>query len=82
MRALTRPLVVIPAYNEAARLGRERSAPRPGERVIASRQPRMGRLRAAGIGFGDEAANEAFCNSPNLPRFGPWDIQGNIQVHG
>jgi hypothetical protein len=34
------------------------------------------------IGFGDEAANEEFCNSPNLPRFGPWDIQGNIQVHG
>ena len=32
------------------------------------------------VGFGDEAANEAFCNSPNLPRFGPWDIQGNIQV--
>ena len=33
------------------------------------------------VGFGDEAANEAFCNSPNLPRFGPWDVQGNIQVH-
>ena len=33
-------------------------------------------------GFGDEAANEAFCNSPNLPRFGPWDIQGNVQVNG
>ena len=32
------------------------------------------------VGFGDEAANEAFCNSPNLPRFGPWDIEGNIQV--
>ena len=32
------------------------------------------------IGFGDEAANEAFCNSPNLPRFGPWEVQGNIQV--
>ena len=32
------------------------------------------------IGFGDEAANEAFCNSPNLPRFGPWDVQGNVQV--
>ena len=32
------------------------------------------------VGFGDEAANEAFCNSPNLPRFGPWDVQGNIQV--
>ena len=32
------------------------------------------------IGFGDEAANEAFCNSPNPPRFGPWDIEGNVQV--
>jgi hypothetical protein len=32
------------------------------------------------VGFGNEAANEAFCNSPNLPRFGPWDIQGNVQV--
>ena len=34
------------------------------------------------IGFGDEAANEAFCNSPNLPRFGPWDVEGNVQVSG
>jgi len=34
------------------------------------------------VGFGDEAANEAFCDSPNLPRFGPWDVQGNVQVHG
>jgi len=32
------------------------------------------------IGFGNEAANEAFCASPNLPRFGPWDVQGNVQV--
>lgn len=32
------------------------------------------------VGFGNEAANEAFCNSPNLPRFGPWDVQGDIQV--
>src|SRR5438552_5029090 len=32
------------------------------------------------VGFGDEAANEAFCNSPNLPRFEPWDVQGNVQV--
>jgi hypothetical protein len=38
--------------------------------------------RSSLIGFGDEAANEAFCNSPNLPRFGPWDVQGNIQVSG
>jgi hypothetical protein len=36
--------------------------------------------RSSLIGFGDEAANEAFCNSPNLPRFGPWVIQGNVQV--
>ena len=36
--------------------------------------------RSSLIGFGDEAANEAFCNSPNLPRFGPWDVQGNVQV--
>ena len=32
------------------------------------------------VGFGDQAANDAFCNSPNLPRFGPWDVQGNVQV--
>ena len=32
------------------------------------------------IGFGSEAANEAFCNSPNLPRFGPWDVRGNVQI--
>jgi hypothetical protein len=32
------------------------------------------------VGFGDEAANEAFCNSPALPRFGPWQIQGKVQV--
>jgi len=36
--------------------------------------------RSSLVGFGDETANEAFCNSPNLPRFGPWDVQGNIQV--
>ena len=36
--------------------------------------------RSSLIGFGDEAANEAFCNSPNLPRFGPWDVVGNVQV--
>jgi hypothetical protein len=36
--------------------------------------------RSSLIGFGDEAANEAFCNSPNLPRFGPWDVQGNVQI--
>jgi hypothetical protein len=38
--------------------------------------------RSSLIGFGDEAANAAFCNSPNLPRFGPWDVQGNVQVRG
>jgi hypothetical protein len=32
------------------------------------------------VGFGNEAANEAFCNSPALPRFGPWDVEGNVQV--
>jgi len=32
-------------------------------------------------GFGDEAANEAFCNSPDPPRFGPWDVdKGDIRV--
>jgi hypothetical protein len=36
--------------------------------------------RSSLIGFGDEAANEAFCSSPNLPRFGPWDVQGNVHV--
>jgi hypothetical protein len=34
------------------------------------------------VGFGDEAANEAFCASPALPRFGPWDVVGNVQVRG
>ena len=38
--------------------------------------------RSTLIGFGDEAANEAFCASPNLPRFGPWDVQGNVRVQG
>jgi hypothetical protein len=38
--------------------------------------------RSTLIGFGSEAANEAFCNSPNVPRFGPWDVDGNIQVRG
>jgi hypothetical protein len=36
--------------------------------------------RSSLLGFGDEAANEAFCNSPNLPRFGPWDVDGDIKV--
>jgi hypothetical protein len=36
--------------------------------------------RSSLIGFGNEAANEAFCNSPALPRFGPWDVQGEVQV--
>jgi hypothetical protein len=36
--------------------------------------------RSSLVGFGDEAANEAFCNSPNLPRFGPWDVEGDIKV--
>lgn len=36
--------------------------------------------RSSLLGFGDEAANEAFCASPNLPRFGPWDVKGDIKV--
>ena len=36
--------------------------------------------RSSLIGFGNEAANEAFCNSAALPRFGPWDVQGDVQV--
>lgn len=34
------------------------------------------------FGLGDEAANEAFCNSSNVPNpnFGPHAVQGNIQV--
>jgi len=32
-------------------------------------------------GFGDQAANEAFCDSSNPPRFGPFDVvRGNIVV--
>jgi hypothetical protein len=38
--------------------------------------------RSSLIGFGTEAANEAFCNNPAFPRFGPWDVQGNVQVRG
>ena len=35
------------------------------------------------IGAGDEAANEAFCNSAALPLFGPWELSGgNFQVDG
>lgn len=36
--------------------------------------------RSSLVGFGNEAANEAFCASPNLPRFGPWDVEGKIRV--
>lgn len=36
--------------------------------------------RSTLLGFGDEAANEAFCNSPNPPRFGPWDVDGQIRI--
>lgn len=37
--------------------------------------------RSTLAGLGDEAANEAFCNDPAPPRFGPFDVQGgNIQV--
>lgn len=38
--------------------------------------------RSSLVGFGTEAANEAFCNSPSLPRFGPWDVGGDVQVRG
>lgn len=32
-------------------------------------------------GFGDEAANEAFCADPAVPRFGPWEVWvGDIRV--
>ena len=34
------------------------------------------------VGIGDEAENEAYCNSPDGPRFGPFDVTGNLQVHG
>ena len=35
-------------------------------------------------GFGDEAANEAFCNVDDVPNpnFGPHPVMGNIQVRG
>jgi len=34
------------------------------------------------LGFGDEAANQAFCDSPNPPRFGPWTVtKGPLLVH-
>jgi hypothetical protein len=33
-------------------------------------------------GLGDEAGNEAFCASPNLPLGRLWDTQGNAQVRG
>ena len=36
--------------------------------------------RSTLVGFGDQAANEAFCNAPDPPRFGPWDVTGNLQV--
>ena len=36
--------------------------------------------RSSLVGFGDEAANKAFCNSPALPRFGLWDVDGHVQV--
>lgn len=35
--------------------------------------------RSSLLGFGDEAANEAFCNSPNLPRRS-WDVEGKIKI--
>lgn len=38
--------------------------------------------RSSLMGLGDEAANEAFCASPNLPRLGPWDVRGDIRIRG
>jgi len=38
--------------------------------------------RSSLVGFGSQAANDAFCRSPNLPRSGPSDIRGNVQVRG
>jgi hypothetical protein len=32
------------------------------------------------VGIGDEAENEAYCASPDGPRFGPFDVTGNLQV--
>jgi len=32
------------------------------------------------VGFGTEQENEDFCNSPDTPRFGPWDVTGNVEV--
>ena len=32
------------------------------------------------VGFGSEEENEAFCNSAATPRFGPWEVVGNLQV--
>lgn len=31
-------------------------------------------------GFGDGAANQAFCDSPRPPRFGPFAVRGHISV--
>ena len=32
------------------------------------------------VGIGNEEENEAFCNSPDGPRFGPFDVTGNLRV--
>ena len=36
--------------------------------------------RSTGSGFGTAEENQAFCDSPATPRFGPWDVTGNLQV--
>ena len=36
--------------------------------------------RSTLVGFGTEEENEAFCAAPDPPRFGPWDVIGNIRV--
>ena len=48
--------------------------------LTTGRAPAPRRISRASSVFGSEAANEAFCNSPNLPRFGPWAVEGNVQV--
>jgi hypothetical protein len=37
--------------------------------------------RSTLVGFGDAGQNQAFCDSPATPRFGPWDVTGNLQVN-
>ena len=36
--------------------------------------------RSTFVGIGDEQENEDFCNSDEGPRFGPFDVTGNLEV--